>query len=68
MTDIEGVFACYEYRMIKKRFQRGKKSAPVWAIGPTFPLPSPTCTTPKPGSLRWNVIRDEALPRHAVPS
>ncbi|MHB1684960.1 MAG: hypothetical protein ACYCYO_19395, partial [Bacilli bacterium] len=22
---IEGVFACYEYRMIKKRFQRGKK-------------------------------------------
>lgn len=41
MTDIEGVFAWYEYRMIKKRFQRGKKIGARlghWTNGPA-PFP-----------------------------
>ncbi len=41
MTDIEGVFARYEYRMIKKRFQRGKKIGARlghWTNGPA-PFP-----------------------------
>ena len=41
ITDIEGVFARYEYRMIKKRFQRGKKIGARlghWTNGPA-PFP-----------------------------
>ncbi len=41
ITDIEGVFARYEYRMIKKRFQRGKKIGTRlghWTYGPA-PFP-----------------------------
>ena len=41
LTDIEGVFARYEYRMIKKRFQRGKKIGARlghWTNGPA-PFP-----------------------------
>lgn len=41
ITDIEGVFARYEYRMIRKRFQRGKKIGARlghWTNGtPPFP-------------------------------